>query len=132
MIICLDGTRMCKICILSGQIKTNKDRMDELKMDIDLITGKLNETNLYADDTKSIRKEMELIEEEVVNIEKDQLDFSGFTKPDFTKVDKVRKEETDTGRRSWDDETNEDDGREMLKEDVGKMVTMDQAGEMKQ
>ena len=91
MIICLDGTRMCKICILSRQIKTNKDRMDELKMDIDLIAGKLNETNMYADDTKSIRKELELIEEKVVNIEKEQLDFSGFTKPDFTLVDKERK-----------------------------------------
>ena len=70
MIICLDGTRMCKICILSRQIKTNKDRVDELKMDIDLIIGKLNETTMYADDTKSIRKEIELIEEKVVNIEK--------------------------------------------------------------
>ena len=116
MIICMDATSMCKICILSGQIKANKDRIEEVKLDIDIITGKINETTTYADDTESMRKEMKLIEEKVKNIEKVELDFSGFVRPDFIKVSKEQKEEEE----SRDDER---DDWEMLKDDVGNMIT---------
>ena len=49
MIICLDDTKICKICILSGQIKSNRDRMEGIRMDIDLITGKINELTMFVD-----------------------------------------------------------------------------------
>ena len=119
---CIDETRICKICILSGQIKANKDRMDEIKMDIDLVNGKINDTNLYADDANNRRKEVKLIEERIGNIEKEELDFPGFTKPDFSKVDKEQKEERDGVRRSSDDVADEREDWERLKKDVGNMV----------
>ena len=122
MIICIDETRICKICILSGQIKANKDRMDEIKMDIDLVNGKINDSNLYADDANNRRKEVKLIEERIGNIEKEELDFPGFTKPDFSKVDKEQKEERDGVRRSSDDVADEREDWERLKKDVGNMV----------
>ena len=122
MIICIDETRICKICILSGQIKANKDRMDEIKMDIDLVNGKINTTNLYADDANNTRKAVKLIEEKIDNIEKEELDFSGFTKPDLSKVDKEQKEERDGVRKSSDDVADEREDWERLTKDVGDMV----------
>ena len=122
MIICIDETRICKICILSGQIKANKDRMDEIKMDIDLVNSKINTTNLYADDTNNTRKAVKLIEEKIDNIEKEELDFSGFKRPDLSKVDKEQKEERDGVRKSSDDVADEREDWERLTKDVGNMV----------
>ena len=122
MIFYMDATSMCKICILSGQIKANKDMIDEVKLDIDLITGRINESIRCADDNNSMRKEIEVIEEKVKNIEKVELNFSGFITPDFGKVNKERKEEIDEERKSRDGVADENDW-EMLKEDVGNMIT---------
>ena len=122
MIICIDKTTICKICILSGEIKANKDRMDNIKMDVDLIAGKLNDRNICAEDINSTRKEIKLIEEKIGNVEKEELDFSGFAKPDFAKADKEQKEEEDGVRRSWDDVAEENEEWERLTKDVGNMV----------
>ena len=122
MIICIDKTTICKICILSGEIKANKDRMDNIKMDVDLIAGKLNDRNICAEDINSTRKEIKLIEEKIGNVEKEELDFSGFAKPDFAKVDKEQKEEKDGVRKSWDDVAEENHEWERLTKDVGDMV----------
>ena len=118
MIFSMDAASMCKICILSGQIKANKDRINEVKLDIDLITGRMNE----LEDNNSMRKEIELIEERVKNIEKEELDFSGFVKPDIKKVDKEREEAKDEERKSRDDVAEEND-MEMLRKDVSNMIT---------
>ena len=123
MIMHLDAIRICKICILSGQIKANKDKIDEIKLDVDLLTGRVNETNMYADDTNGMRREIRLIEERVKSIENEDLNFSGFTKPDFTKVYEERKEEKDDERKSWDDVAEENNDLEVLAEDVRNMVT---------
>ena len=96
---CLDKTKICKICILSGQIKSNRDRMDGIKMDIDLIIGKINESTVFIDGTSSMRKVIKSIEEKVSNIEKEQLDFSGFIKPDLTNINKEQKEEKNGERK---------------------------------
>ena len=122
MIFYMDATSMCKICILSGQIKANRDMIDEVKLDIDLITGRINESIRCADDNNSMRKEIEVIEEKVKNIEKVELNFSGFITPDFGKANKERKEEIDEERKSRDGVADENDW-EMLKEDVGNMIT---------
>ena len=118
----MDATSMCKICILSGHIKANRDMIDEVKLDIDLIAGRMNESIRCADDNNSMRKEIEVIEEKVKNIEKVELNFSGFVTPDFGKVNKERKEERDEERKSRDGVADENDW-EMLKEDVGNMIT---------
>ena len=122
MIFSMDADSMCKICILSGQIKANRDRIDEVKLDIDIITGRMNESITYTENNNSMRKEIELIEERVKNIEKEELDFSGFVKPDIKKVDEEREEAKDEERKSRDDVAEEND-MEMLREDVGNMIT---------
>ena len=121
MIFSMDADSMCKICILSGQIKANRDRIDEVKLDIDIITGRMNESITYTENNNSMRKEIELIEERVKNIEKEELDFSGFVKPDIKKVDEEREEAKDEERESGDDVAERNDW-EMLKRDVGNMV----------
>ena len=68
-----------------------------------------------------MRKEVEVIKEKVKNIEKVELNFSGFVTPDFRKVNKERKEERDEERKSRDEVADENDW-EMLKEDVGNII----------
>ena len=121
MIFSMDATNMCKICILSGQVKANRDRIDEVKLDIDIITGRINESITNAEDNNSMKKDIELIEERVKNIEKEELDFSGFVKPDFKKVDEERVEAKNEERKSRDDVAEKNDW-EMLTKDVGNMV----------
>ena len=96
--------------------------MDEIKMDIDLVNSKINTTNLYADDTNNTRKAVKLIEEKIDNIEKEELDFSGFKRPDLSKVDKEQKEERDGVRKSSDDVADESEDWERLTKDVRNMV----------
>ena len=109
-------------CILSGQIKANWDRMEGIRMDIDLITGKINESTMFVDETNTMKKEIKSIEEKVKNIEKEQLDFSGFIKPDLTNINKEQKEEKNGEGKSRDRVAEEDDDWEMLTKDVGNMV----------
>ena len=75
MIFSMDAASMCKICILSVQVKANKDSIDKVKVDLDLITGRINESITNAEDNNGMRKDIELIEERVKSIEKEELDF---------------------------------------------------------
>ena len=83
--------------------------MDRIKLDIDLITGKINESTMFGDETNSMRKEIKSIEEKVRNIEKEQLDFSGFIKPELTNINREQKEEKNGERKSRDKVAEEGD-----------------------
>ena len=121
MIVCLEEVRMCKICILSGQVEANRVKIEEIKMDIDVITGRINESNINSDDTNNIRSEIRMIKERVENIGREELDFSGFTKPDVTEVNKEQKIGNDREGKSGEGVENGD--WKMLEKDVESMIT---------
>ena len=99
IIVTSNDLEICKICVLLGELKNQSEKIEDhnvkiekIELDMDMVTGKLNETNIYDNNKSKGSSEIEDIGLQNKSIGSREIDFSGFVNEEDLKLDIKKKE----------------------------------------
>lgn len=123
MIMGSENNKVCKICVVLNEVRSNSTKIEKIRMDVDLIVGKINESNISSQDESKMTRELERTNQRLNEITSEERNFSGFITEEDLKLNTGKKEEIGRDSDVDSDNTAEKEEIEAFRKDVEDVVS---------